>query len=147
MKIRELASEIFVPYPRERVFRFFSDAANLDAITPPWLGFRIATPPPIVMREGALIEYRLKLRGIPLRWRTRITAWDPPLRFVDEQLSGPYRMWAHEHTFVEVEGGTLVRDHVRYAVLCDALVHRLLVRPDIERIFAFRAAALANRAF
>ncbi|MGY8671429.1 MAG: SRPBCC family protein, partial [Verrucomicrobiia bacterium] len=91
MKVHEFSSEIWLPLPPEEIFPFFADAANLDAITPPWLSFRIATPPPITMREGALIDYRLKVRGIPLGWRTRINVWEPPHRFEDEQLRGPYR--------------------------------------------------------
>ncbi len=97
------------------------------------------------MREGMLIDYRLRVRGLPLRWRTRISAWQPPHRFVDEQLRGPYRLWIHEHTFEPRNGGTLARDLVRYAVPFDALLHRWFVRPDIERIFQFRAAELKRR--
>jgi ligand-binding SRPBCC domain-containing protein len=97
------------------------------------------------MREGALIDYRLKLRGIGIRWRTRINLWEPPYRFVDEQIHGPYRLWIHEHRFSEQNGGTLASDHVRYAVPFDFLVHRWLVKPDIERIFQFRAATLQKQ--
>ncbi len=97
------------------------------------------------MREGTLIDYRLRVRGVPLRWRTRISAWQPPHRFVDEQIRGPYRQWIHEHTFEPREGGTLARDRVRYAVPFDGLLHRLFVRPDIEKIFHFRAEALQRR--
>jgi ligand-binding SRPBCC domain-containing protein len=142
VKLHEFTAETWLPQPPEIVFPFFGDAANLDAITPPWLNFKIITPPPIVMRPGALIDYRLRLRGFPLRWRTRISEWEPPFRFVDEQLHGPYRLWVHEHTFVPSQGGTLARDHIRYAVPFDWLVHRWLVRPDIERIFAHRLGAL-----
>ena len=145
MRIRELRSEIWLPLPPEKVFPFFADAANLDAITPPWLNFKVVTPPPIVMREGTLIDYRLSLRGIPLRWRTRIAAWEPPHRFVDEQLRGPYRRWVHEHTFEPSKGGTLERDFVSYATPFDFLVHNWLVRPDIGRIFDFRTKALQER--
>jgi ligand-binding SRPBCC domain-containing protein len=147
VRVREFSAETFLQYPRDRVFAFFADARNLDVITPPWLGFRILTPGPVEMRKDALIDYRLRIRGVPMSWRTRIAAWDPPHRFVDEQVRGPYRLWAHEHRFEEEGGGTRVIDHVRYAVVFDALVHRFLVRPDIERIFAFRTAALAKRAF
>jgi ligand-binding SRPBCC domain-containing protein len=120
-------------------------AGNLEALTPPWLNFKILTPLPIDVHEGTLIDYRLRLRGVPVRWRTRISVWQPPYRFVDEQLRGPYRQWIHEHTFEAHQGGTLVRDHVRYAVPFDWLVHRLLVRPDVERIFRYRAAELRRR--
>lgn len=145
MKIREFQTELWLPLPPEELFPFFADAANLDAITPPWLHFQIATPPPIVMREGALIDYRLRVRGIPLRWRTRINVWQPPHRFEDEQILGPYRQWIHEHTFEPRDGGTLARDHVRYAVALDWLVHGWLVRPDIEQIFQHRAQMLRKR--
>lgn len=145
MRLREFQSELWLPLPPEQLFPFFADAANLDAITPPWLRFRIVTPPPIVMREGTLIDYRLRVRGVPLRWRTRINVWQPPHRFVDEQIRGPYRQWIHEHTFEPHEGGTLARDHVRYAVPFDWLVYRWLVRPDVEAIFAHRTRALQKR--
>jgi len=145
MKVRDYHSEVELGVPPEELFSFFADAANLDALTPPWLNFRILTPQPTAMREGALIDYRLRVHGIPLRWRTRIVVWQSPHRFVDEQIRGPYRLWRHEHTFTECDGGTLVRDHVRYAVPFDALLHRRLVRPDIEKIFQFRAEALRTR--
>ena len=145
MKIREFKSELWLPLPPAGLFPFFGDATNLDAITPPWLNFRILTPMPIAMREGALIDYGLRVRGLPLRWRTRISTWQPPLRFVDEQLRGPYRLWIHEHTFELRNGGTLARDLVRYAVPFDWLTHRWFVRRDIERIFQFRAAELKRR--
>lgn len=126
------------------MFPFFADARNLERITPPWLRFRILTPGPIEMRVGALIDYRLRIRGVPVRWRTRIAAWEPPHRFVDEQVRGPYRRWVHEHTFEPTDGGTLCRDRVEYAVPGGALIARLLVRPDVERIFAYRRAVLAS---
>ena len=145
MKIREFQAELWLPLPPAELFHFFGDAANLDALTPPWLNFRIVTPPPIVMREGTLIDYRLRVHGLPLRWRTRISAWQPPQRFVDEQTRGPYRQWIHEHTFEPRDGGTLARDVVRYAVPLDVLLHRWFVRPDIEKIFRFRSEALRKR--
>lgn len=144
VKLHEFNAETWLPQPPEVVFPFFGEAANLDAITPPWLDFKITTPPPIVMRAGTLIDYRLRLRGVPLRWRTRISVWEPPFRFVDEQLHGPYRLWIHEHTFTAERGGTLARDHIRYAVPFDWLVHRWLVRPDLERIFAHRLTVMAR---
>jgi ligand-binding SRPBCC domain-containing protein len=144
MKLREFQTELWLPLPPEELFPFFADSAHLDAITPPWLHFRTVTPPPIAMREGALIDYKLRVRGIPLRWRTRINVWQPPHRFVDEQLRGPYRQWIHEHAFEPRDGGTLTRDVVRYAVPFDFIAHRWLVRPDIEKIFQFRAEALRH---
>lgn len=145
MRIREFQSELWLPLPPERLFSFFADARNLDAITPPWLHFHIVTPGPIEMRAGTLIDYKLRVRGLPLRWRTLICDWKPPRRFVDEQIVGPYRQWIHEHTFEADKGGTLARDTVRYAAPFDWLVHSWLVRPDIEKIFHFRSVALRKR--
>jgi ligand-binding SRPBCC domain-containing protein len=139
------ASEIWLPRPLTEVFPFFADAGNLDLLTPPWLRFEILTPPPIEMKMGALIDYRLRLRRWPIRWRTRITEWQPPVRFVDEQLRGPYRQWIHEHTFAERDGRTLVGDCVRYAVPGGALVNALFVRRDVEKIFAYRQQKLSER--
>jgi ligand-binding SRPBCC domain-containing protein len=134
-----------VPRPRDEVFEFFADAANLDAITPPWVRFHTVTPGPIKMGVGTIIDHRLRIRGFPVRWRSKITAWEPPRRFVDEQVRGPYRLWRHEHEFEEHNGGTLVRDHVQYAVLFDFLVHELLIRRDVEKIFAYRTDSLRRR--
>jgi len=145
MRVHEFQTELWLPLPPEQVFPFFADAANLQALTPPWLHFEILTPQPIVMAEGALIDYRLRVHGLPLRWRTRINVWELPHRFVDEQLRGPYRQWIHEHTFEARGGGTLARDRVRYAVPLDFLVHPWFVRPDIEKIFAFRTQELQKR--
>lgn len=137
-----LERDLVVPRRRDEVFPFFADAANLERLTPPWLSFEIMTPQPIAMGVGALIDYRLRLHGVPIRWRTRIAAWDPPRRFVDEQLRGPYRRWVHEHVFEEVDGGTLCRDRVEYAVPGGRVVDALFVRRDVARIFAFRSAAM-----
>ena len=145
MKTREFRSELWLPLPREELFSYFADAANLDAITPPWLHFRMVTAPPVKMRAGTLIDYRLRVRGVPLRWRTRISVWEPPHRFVDEQLRGPYRQWIHDHTFEARDGGTLACDLVRYAVPFDALVHGWLVRPDITKIFQYRSERLREQ--
>ena len=145
MKVRHFLSELWLPRPREEVFAFFSDARNLDAITPPWVRFQMLTPSPVEMRAGALIDYKLRVHGLPIRWRTRIMEWEPPARFVDEQLRGPYRLWVHEHEFEPRDGGTLMRDRVRYAVAFDFLVHRFFVRRDIERIFAYRTESLRRR--
>ena len=133
--------------PLEQAFEFYAQARNLEAITPPWLGFRVTTPGEIEMREGALIEYRLALHRIPVRWRTRIEAWEPPVRFVDAQLRGPYALWVHTHTF-EADGpdAVVIRDHVRYALPfgpLGTLAHAAFVRRDLERIFDYRAQAVA----
>ena len=145
MKVRQFQSELWLPRPREEVFAFFSDARNLDAITPPWLCFQVVSTGPVEMKAGALIDYKLRVRGFPIRWRTKITEWEPPVRFVDEQLRGPYRLWIHEHEFEPRDGGTLVRDRVRYAVPFDFLVHNLFVRRDVARIFAYRTENLLRR--
>lgn len=142
MRIHEYRCELWLPRTPTELFPFFADAANLDTITPPWLHFHIVTPRPIAMGAGALIDYRLQVRGLPLRWRTLIKEWQPPHRFVDEQLRGPYRLWLHEHTFEARDGGTLARDFVRYAVPFDWLLHRWFIRPDIEKIFAYRQQSL-----
>jgi ligand-binding SRPBCC domain-containing protein len=111
-------------------------------ITPPWLHFRTVTLGSGETGLDTIMDHRLRIHGVPLRWRSKITVWDPPARFVDEQVRGPYRLWIHEHRFEEQHGGTLVHDHVRYAVIFDALIHRLLIRPDIELIFAYREKKL-----
>jgi ligand-binding SRPBCC domain-containing protein len=138
-----LRREQRLPGTPEKVFPFFADAGNLEAITPPWLGFRVVTPRPVEMREGALIEYRLRLHGLPISWLTRIEEWVPSERFVDVQLSGPYRLWHHTHELEPYgERETLMRDTVRYAVgfgPLGELAHRLLVRRDVEAIFDYRA--------
>ncbi len=136
----------WLPHRREDVFRFFADPHNLERITPTFLHFEIVTPGSIGMRPGALIDYRLKLHGVPLRWRSEITVWEPPFRFSDIQVRGPYAEWVHSHTFDEEDGGTLVRDSVRYRLwgpgFVTAIVNRVLVAPDTKRIFEFRHKAL-----
>lgn len=138
----------WVPLPLERTFAFFADAANLEAITPPMLRFRILTPLPIEMREGARIDYQLRLHGIPVRWRTRIDRWEPGVAFVDRQLSGPYAKWVHLHTFEPARGGTRIGDRVEYALACDPWSRpalALYVRPSVEHIFAHRRRVIAER--
>jgi ligand-binding SRPBCC domain-containing protein len=142
MTLHSFHAELWLPRPRAEVFAFFADARNLEAITPPWVNFRILTPAPIDMRVGAQIDYRIRVHGLPLRWRTEITLWEPPFRFADTQLRGPYRRWVHTHAFEEKDGGTLCLDDVSYAVPGGALIERLFVRRDIERIFAHRQAAM-----
>ncbi len=142
MRIFEFRARTRVPRPRAEVFAFFADAANLQELTPPWLRFEILTPPPIEMRPGALIDYRIHLRVLPLRWRTQITVWEPPHRFVDEQLKGPYRLWLHEHTFEEDGDATICGDFVRYAVPFGALANWLVVARDVRKIFAYREKRL-----
>jgi ligand-binding SRPBCC domain-containing protein len=137
-----LKSAVILPHPRECVFAFFADAMQLETLTPTWLQFEVVTPGPICLQEGAIIDYRLKLHGFPIRWRSRISVWEPPFRFVDEQIRGPYRRWEHEHLFEEVDGGTRCRDIVHYEVPGGRLLERLLVRPDLRVIFEFRRQKL-----
>ena len=131
-----------LPRPLEEVFPFFSNPRNLQTITPPWLDFEILSGEDLTMRVGLLIDYRLRVHGIPFKWQTEITAWDPPHRFVDEQRRGPYRLWIHEHTFEARGEETLVRDRVEYGVPGGWIVQRLFVGRDVERIFAFRMKML-----
>jgi len=137
-----LTRRVRLPRSPEEIFPFFSDAANLQHLTPPWIHFGILTPQPIEMHVGTLIDYRFRLHGIPLRWRTRISAWEPPYRFVDEQIRGPYRLWVHEHRFEPDGDGTIAIDDLRYRVLLGPLVEPWLVRPDLDRIFDFRERKL-----
>jgi ligand-binding SRPBCC domain-containing protein len=138
-----LRRELTVNRPLGETFAFFSDAGNLDRLTPPWVGFQILTPAPIVMGVGTLIDYRIRIRGMPIRWQTRIAAWDPPHRFVDVQQRGPYRWWHHEHRFAAVSGGTLVVDHVEYVPRMRWLTAGWVSR-DLERIFEYRREQLAE---
>jgi ligand-binding SRPBCC domain-containing protein len=134
-----------LPAAPEAVFPFFADALNLERITPDWLGFRVLTPGPIAMERGTLIEYRLKLHGVPIRWLTRIEAWQPPHRFVDVQVRGPYKAWHHTHSFEPDGDGTLMGDTVRYAMPfgpLGELARRAFVARDLARIFEFRQAAV-----
>lgn len=142
MRIFHFAARLWLPRPRIEVFDFFSNASNLEEITPPWVQFQVVTPTPIRIRQGTEIDYRLKIRCLPVRWRSRITAWDPPHRFVDEQLRGPYRKWIHEHRFSEESGGTLCEDSVTYAPLGGALINKLFVERDVRQIFAYRSDRL-----
>jgi ligand-binding SRPBCC domain-containing protein len=138
----ELSTTAWLPQAVDEVFPFFGDAHNLNVLTPPWLRFEILTPKPIPMQAGTLIDYRIRLRGLPMTWRTRISAWEPNRRFVDEQIRGPYLEWIHTHTFEPVDGGTLMRDVVRYRVPGGALVNALFVERDVARIFRYRLEAL-----
>ena len=139
-----LTAEQCVPKPLAEVFGFFAEPQNLGQITPPWLSFRIVSPLPIEMRVGALIDYRIKVHGLPMKWRTRITEWEPGVRFVDEQLRGPYKIWHHEHRFAATEQGTLVTDIVHFQAPLRALTHAW-VSKDVTRIFEYRQKALMQR--
>lgn len=148
MKIWRLRASLWIPKPPAAVFPFFADAQNLEQLTPAWLSFRILTPLPIDMRQGTRIDYRIGVHGLPMRWQTRIARWEPPHAFADEQLRGPYALWHHTHTFTPLDGGTVLGDEVRMrpkgGPLAGALM-ALFVRRDVERIFRFRAQAMALR--
>lgn len=141
-----LEREQWVPCPLEVVFEFFSNARNLEHLTPPWLNFRILTLP-MKIEPGTKIHYRIGWHGLPLRWTTEIETWEPPCRFTDTQLSGPYKLWHHTHIFEAVNGGTKLTDIVRYALPMGPfgnLAHALWVRKDVERIFDYRQERIAE---
>ena len=144
--MQTFTTRLSIALPRHRVFPFFANAENLGAITPPELDFRIVTPLPIEMREGALIDYRIGLWGIPMNWRTRITRWNPPYDFTDEQVSGPYATWIHRHRFAETAAGTFIEDEVSYELPFGplGLVALPLVRRQLTRIFTYRSIRVAE---
>jgi ligand-binding SRPBCC domain-containing protein len=146
-RTHQLSRTQLVSRPIPEVFAFFSDASNLEALTPPFLHFHILTQQPIELRSGAQLDYQLSLFGVPLRWRTRITDWQPGRRFVDEQESGPYALWRHTHEFEARGTSTLVRDVVDYLEPLGpvgTLAHLLFVRRTLDRIFDFRRDANAR---
>ena len=138
-----------VEVPPEQAFALYADAANLEPLTPPWVHFQLLTPLPIAFGAGTLLDYRLRLHGVPFRWQTRIEVWEPPRYFRDSEARGPFSVWDHEHFFEpDGEGATVIRDRLRYAVPLGPLgelAHRLFVRRDLERIFEFRRAGIAAR--
>jgi ligand-binding SRPBCC domain-containing protein len=148
MRVYTLERHQQIDLSRREVFRFFSDAFNLERITPRFLSFRILTKRPVVMGPGTLLEYRLSLFGIRFYWQTRIEEWRPEEYFVDVQLKGPYALWRHTHSFEELSGErTLMRDRVEYAVRfgpLGRLAHWLFVRRSLKRIFDYRAEMTAR---
>ncbi|MFL6310949.1 MAG: SRPBCC family protein [Terriglobales bacterium] len=129
-----------VSRPLEEVFEFFSRAENLEALTPPWLNFKIRGVKPLLVQQGTLIDYSLSVRGIPLRWTSEIVEWDPPHGFVDLQLRGPYKLWRHEHRFEARDGGTLISDTINFALplgFVGRLAYKIKVQSDVQEIFAF----------
>jgi ligand-binding SRPBCC domain-containing protein len=138
----QLKAAQYLPHPRQRVFEFFSDASNLQILTPAWLHFVVQTPTPIRVENGTRIDYSLRMHGVPIRWQSLISHWEPPFRFVDEQTHGPYRSWRHEHTFEATPGGVICRDAIDYSVFGGSLIHTLFVRGDLSKIFAFRQRKL-----
>jgi len=141
-----LKTSTFIPRPRREVFAFFAAAENLERITPPELRFHILSPLPVPIGAGALIDYQLRLFGIPFRWKTLISQWEPDCSFVDEQVTGPYAKWVHTHAFHQESGGTLVTDEIRYRLPLFPLgeIAYPLVRVQLQRVFAYRARRLKN---
>ncbi len=147
MRIYELKRRQMVDKPAEEVFSFFSKAENLSKITPYKMGFQMLTPLPVEMREGTVIDYVVHIAGLPVRWTTLITHYDPPNKFVDIQFKGPYSYWHHTHSFISKDGGTLVVDEVRYAMplgVPGGIVHGLFVRRQLKNIFDFRSKAITR---
>jgi ligand-binding SRPBCC domain-containing protein len=147
MGVYTLRREQVIPRPLEEVFQFFSDAANLQKITPQWLNFQILTSGSIEIRPGALLDYRLKWHGLPIRWRTEIVTWNPPHAFTDVQIRGPYRSWHHTHTFTTEDGETRMVDVVKYELplgILGALAHKIGVRRDLEGVFDYRRQVIAS---
>ncbi len=149
-----MREEVFIsvqdlPAPRSEVFLFFSDPANLEALTPPWLRFEVLTPKPLPRGEGALFDYRIRVRGFSLRWRTLIETFVPGEKFVDRQIAGPYALWHHTHRFEDLpDGGTRMTDRVRYRMgwgFIGRVVTALWVRRDVAKIFEYRKQVLAER--
>ena len=148
MRFHTLRRKQWIPQPLDEVFAFFCDARNLEDLTPPWLGFRILTPGAIRIGAGTEIRYRLDWHGIPVMWTTGIRRWEPPFRFVDVQLSGPYQLWHHTHRFESLGGGTLMTDVVRYRLplgMIGRVTHAIKVRHDVERIFDYRFQRVRER--
>jgi uncharacterized protein (TIGR01777 family) len=137
----------WVSAPLQKVFPFFSNPHNLEKITPPWLQFKVDKMSTPEIQSGMLIDYKLRVRALPLRWRTLIELWNPPKQFVDVQLKGPYNLWHHTHTFEEISGGVLLSDQVRYRLplgLLGDLVHLIWVKNDVAKIFQFRQKTIAE---
>ena len=147
MAEQRLLREQTLDLPIAEVFDFFADAGNLERITPPELNFHIVTPRPIDIKQGTLIDYQLKLRGIPMKWRTEISVWEPPFRFVDQQLRGPYRQWIHTHTSTELSPTqTLTEDEVRYSLPFEPFgdIANYFVKGELAYIFDYRQRIVAE---
>jgi ligand-binding SRPBCC domain-containing protein len=137
----------WVPRPVDEVFAFFSSEKNLETITPPWLNFHVLGVSTPQIMSGTLIDYRLKLHGVPFKWKTRIEEWTPGKKFVDTQLKGPYKKWHHTHLFTPINGGTLISDRVIFKLpggIVGNTVLRGWVRGDVEKIFQFRHRKIAE---
>jgi len=141
MKTYSFETQTILDKHIHEVFPFFANAENLDAVTPPWLKFEILTPLPIEMKVGTKVDYRLRLHGMPIRWCSEITEWDPPHKFTDVQIKGPYCLWRHEHFFTAESNQTRMIDRVEYAIpgwIFAPIVHSLFVKRDLEKIFDYR---------
>ena len=149
MNVHVLQREQLVRAEPEEVFDFFSQARNLEQLTPPWLRFKVLSPEPLEMRGGTLIDYQLRLHGVPIAWTSLIECWEPARRFVDRQVRGPYRSWHHTHEFESIPDGTIIHDSIEYEIPLGPIgesAHRALVRRDLRRVFDYRRAAV-KRAF
>lgn len=145
MKTYRISTETLLDAPIKEVFDFFSKAENLEQLTPKTLKFKILTPLPIEMRMGALIDYKIKIRGVPMTWKTEISIWEPGNRFVDRQLKGPYKQWIHEHRFISEGSKTRMFDTVDYVLPFGPLgqiLHALFIRREVEGIFRYREIAI-----
>lgn len=142
MSLRQLHTVTIIHRPIDEVFTFFSQAENLNLITPPELHFQILTPLPVKMRAGTTIDYQIRLYGVPFHWKTLISVWEPPFRFIDEQIDGPYRRWIHEHRFEPIANQTRMTDTVQYVcpggLFFEPLIHWLVVKKKVEYIFDYR---------
>ena len=149
MSVHLLERRQRIEAPIERVFDFYADTLNLEPLTPPWIHFEVTSLVPEKMEAGTLLDYKLRLHGVPIRWRTRIETWEPPVGFLDTQTRGPFSLWEHTHAFErDGDSATVVHDRVRYALPLGplgAIAHRLFVRRDLERIFDYRRDTLAAR--
>ena len=138
----EFLASCWIDQPIEKVFAFFSQAENLERITPPWLHFKILHQSTPAIEKGTLIDYQLKLHGVPLRWRTEISEWNPPFQFIDLQLKGPYHLWKHTHRFTSLGGGTLIEDRVLFELPLGSLgriAAGSYVLKDVKSIFSYRS--------
>lgn len=144
MRAHVFRAEQRIAHPLPEVFEFFSRAGNLERITPPWLSFKIEGGEPAVV-AGTIIRYRLRLRGVPIRWVSRIDTFEPDRVFVDRQIKGPYKLWVHRHEFRADGETTVISDEVHYQLplgILGAVAHLITVRRDLEKIFAYRQQAV-----
>ena len=143
----ELQFTQFIAHPRSEVFSFFSELSNLERITPPWLHFKILNPLPCTVKTGSLVNYRLKILGISIHGQAEIEEFEPDDFFTDIQRRGPYRHWHHLHRFVEVDGGTLIEDHIQYRLWGGPLgwlTNRLFTQRTLKKVFAFRKQTIES---